>query len=69
MFGIGPLELAALLGAVVCLVGLIVTLALVLPRMLGGNPNLTSCPDCGRLVSKLATACPHCGHPRSAKPT
>jgi predicted amidophosphoribosyltransferase len=25
------------------------------------NPNLLSCPDCGRSVSKLAQSCPGCG--------
>jgi hypothetical protein len=28
-----------------------------------GNPKLTHCPDCGGHVSRLATACPHCGRP------
>lgn len=23
--------------------------------------NLTTCPDCGRQVSKQAVSCPHCG--------
>jgi hypothetical protein len=27
------------------------------------NPKLMACPDCGRLVSKLAPACPQCGRP------
>jgi hypothetical protein len=27
------------------------------------GPNLTSCPDCGQAVSRLAKACPHCGRP------
>ncbi len=25
--------------------------------------KLTNCPDCGKLVSKLAKACPDCGRP------
>ena len=25
------------------------------------SPNLGSCPDCGRPVSRLAEACPNCG--------
>lgn len=29
------------------------------------NPNLVSCPDCGRLISRLATTCPQCGRPLS----
>ena len=27
------------------------------------NPRLLPCPDCGRLVSRLATSCPQCGRP------
>ena len=27
------------------------------------NPNLSACVDCGGIVSKRATACPHCGAP------
>ena len=27
------------------------------------NPKLTHCPDCGKHVSRLAVACPHCGRP------
>jgi len=27
----------------------------------GGNPNLISCPDCGKKVSKKAFSCPECG--------
>lgn len=29
------------------------------------SPNLMDCPDCGKLVSKRATNCPHCGCPLS----
>jgi len=29
------------------------------------NSKLTTCPDCGGKVSKLAAACPHCGRPVS----
>jgi hypothetical protein len=29
----------------------------------GSNPNLTPCPDCGRMLSKLAPSCPQCGRP------
>jgi len=28
--------------------------------------NLTACPDCGNMVSKLAAACPRCGRPFQA---
>lgn len=31
------------------------------------NPRLTHCPDCGHHVSRLATACPHCGRPLSSE--
>jgi len=27
------------------------------------NPNLTTCADCGGMVSVTAPACPHCGRP------
>jgi hypothetical protein len=33
------------------------------------NPNLAPCPDCGRLVSIHAEACPQCGHPFGPKAT
>ena len=28
---------------------------------------LINCPECGKIVSALATACPNCGHPISQK--
>jgi hypothetical protein len=28
-----------------------------------GNPNLAPCPDCGRMISIRAVACPACGRP------
>jgi predicted RNA-binding Zn-ribbon protein involved in translation (DUF1610 family) len=30
--------------------------------------SLTQCPDCGREISKRATACPHCAAPLSPPP-
>ena len=27
------------------------------------NPKLKPCPDCGRMVSRLAPSCPQCGRP------
>jgi len=32
-------------------------------RRTSGDANLTPCPDCGRMVSRLAVACPQCGRP------
>lgn len=29
---------------------------------LASAPSVTTCPDCGGMVSKNAEACPHCGH-------
>jgi DNA-directed RNA polymerase subunit RPC12/RpoP len=31
------------------------------------NPNLQECPDCYRMVSKAAYACPNCGRPLRGK--
>jgi ribosomal protein L37E len=30
--------------------------------------TLTQCATCGSQISRQATACPHCGHPGSARP-
>jgi hypothetical protein len=46
--------------------GAIVVLAIVLAtrkRTPPPNPDLYPCPDCGRLVSRQAPACPQCGKP------
>ncbi len=32
------------------------------------DPNLTPCPDCGRLVSLRAATCPQCGCPLQTQP-
>ena len=33
------------------------------PPVEPANPNLIPCPSCNRDVSRMADACPHCGHP------
>jgi hypothetical protein len=33
------------------------------PARTQSGPNLRPCPDCGRMVSLSATACPQCGRP------
>lgn len=30
------------------------------------NENMMYCQDCGKIISKKASSCPHCGHPYSA---
>ncbi len=63
-FLIGPTEILVL--AVLCgipLLAVIVLLVLLAARK--PNPNLTRCPDCGRMVSLRAPACPGCGAPFS----
>ncbi len=32
-------------------------------------PNLLPCPDCGRMVSRLATSCAQCGRPMEPQAT
>jgi hypothetical protein len=61
---IGPMELLIVLVGLACPA---VVVAAVLLAAKGGrgqpNPNLVPCPDCNRLVSRVAPACPHCGRP------
>ncbi len=37
-------------------------------QLVGKNSNLIPCPDCGRMVSKLAKSCPRCGRPLESQP-
>lgn len=67
MFGLNPMELL-IVGVVVCpvflaFVGLSVFMLVKLSRGRGTNPNLVSCPDCGRQISRMAQSCPGCGKP------
>lgn len=50
-------------------VGIVVAISMALRRQSGtsANPNLFPCPDCQKLISIQATACPNCG--RSVKST
>ena len=65
----GPIEL--LIIGLVCLAPLaaLIVIAVVLARSkktgsdAAANPNLFPCPDCGRMVSQQAPACPQCGRP------
>jgi hypothetical protein len=34
-----------------------------LPQQQSVNPNLSQCKDCGSMISRNATTCPHCGAP------
>lgn len=70
IFGIGPTEL--LIVGVLCiapaLLGLgvgtfFIVKALRSPRSDHAAENLIPCPDCRRMVSRLAQACPGCGRP------
>ena len=74
-FGVpGPLEMLILLG-LFCLavVGGIVALVFILYvtkiSRPPANPNLYSCPDCGRHVSRKAEVCPNCGRPLAGPTT
>jgi hypothetical protein len=61
IFGIGPTELIILSVVAIAVVVFLLT------RSNSGaetnNPNLIPCPDCRRMVSRLAPACPGCGRP------
>ena len=66
MFGIGQWEILIL--GVLCLGGFVALVAVVTAYVLTtrkprDTTNLAPCPDCGRLVSRLAKACPQCGRP------
>lgn len=70
MFGMGYLEIliVSLIILGVSVPVLIVVLVLVFStaksrQQTDGNPNLVSCPDCGRSVSLQAEQCPQCGRP------
>jgi hypothetical protein len=64
--GVGPMELL-ILGVLVCggvgVAAVVLIAALAGRNRAGSNPNLVPCPDCERMVSRHATACPQCGRP------
>jgi hypothetical protein len=66
-FGIGIFELIII--GVIVLIPLAIVIGVLLASLAAGkrtrpmNPNLIPCPDCGRLVSLRAKACPQCGCP------
>ena len=68
-FAPGPLEL--LLIGLACVVPVVAVVAIVIVLAASkksgpssaDNPNLYPCPDCGRMVSRQAPACPQCGKP------
>ncbi|MBI1899533.1 MAG: hypothetical protein HYS13_00285 [Planctomycetia bacterium] len=67
----GPIEMLLLLGVVGVVVVVVVTVVLLAVRRQGSpgaSPNLVPCPDCGRLVSRAANACPGCGRPMTPTP-
>lgn len=69
LFGINPMEMLIVVGvSLVMLGGPPVIAAVILyyalrKKPLPPNPNLSPCPDCGRLVSHQAASCPQCGRP------
>jgi len=68
MFGIGPMELM-IVGAIALLllggpvVAVVIVVLALRKKPMPPNPDLASCPDCGRLVSRQAASCPQCGRP------
>ena len=60
------LILLVVVGACLAIPVAIVILLLMLVGKRPSGPNLVPCPDCGRQVSRLAAACPHCGRPLKA---
>lgn len=66
MFGIAPIVLMII--AFVAFVTVVLVLGLGTSNFRrGANPNLINCPDCSRLVSRNAAACPQCGMPMPGK--
>lgn len=70
VFGIGPAELIIVLVIGIVMVVPVVIAAVVIFTAFSrnrqrqtGNADLAPCPDCGRMVSRLAPACPGCGRP------
>ena len=62
----GVMELLTILGmlAVIFVPAMIVLIVVLFAaRRPKSNPNLIACSDCGRMVSRHADACPHCGRP------
>jgi hypothetical protein len=68
MFGINPFEFLIVGGVALLMVGGPVVLIIYFARKQSPapNPNLTPCPDCGRLLSRQAITCPQCGRPMQA---
>ena len=70
----GPWELLIGFGAlaIVALVVIVIAVAVTMRREQRdsrANPNLVPCPDCGRVISLAANACPGCGRPTTATPS
>lgn len=68
LFGINPMELLIVVGVSLVMLGGPVIAVVILyyalrKKPLPSNPNLSPCPDCGRLVSHQAASCPQCGRP------
>lgn len=65
--GISELVIMGVLGILLLGLPLAIVVAIAIlsrrPRDLEPNPNLAPCPDCHKLVSIHASACPHCGRP------
>ena len=68
MFGIGTMEIVVILVVLALLlvpavVALVVIVFATKKNSNQPHPDLFPCPSCGRLISRLATACPQCGRP------
>ena len=62
---LSPLHYLIILCVLLVPVGVVIVLVILLTRTANPKimPNLTPCPDCGRMVSRLAKTCPQCGRP------
>lgn len=59
----GILEIVLMLMCLAVFSGIVVLVVVLATRRPPADPNLFSCPDCGRPVSVHADSCPQCGCP------
>ena len=52
-----------LLATPLIVVGIVLYIVKLKSQDKAAQSNLYPCPDCGKLISRLAESCPHCGRP------